>query len=111
LYIRILETVGLATVKKTPPKLAFGDIKPVADEKTLEALIANRYEVMAGYARGMRLACKNEIATLKARGDAAALGRHAAAASRASNAARTCANTARHHRGRPRHHHPLSRKP
>ena len=39
----------------------------MADEKTLEALIANRYEVMAGYAREMRRACKAEIALLKAR--------------------------------------------
>ena len=61
LYIRILETVGLATVKKTPPKLAFGDIKPVADEKTLEAVIANRYEVMANYATQLRLAMKQEL--------------------------------------------------
>jgi stearoyl-CoA desaturase (delta-9 desaturase) len=61
LYIRILETVGLATVKKTPPKLAFGDIKPVADEKTLEAVIANRYEVMANYARQLRLAMNQEL--------------------------------------------------
>ncbi|MEY4438801.1 MAG: hypothetical protein RIQ36_265 [Pseudomonadota bacterium] len=61
LYIRILETIGLATVKKTPPKLAFGDIKPVADEKTLEAVIANRYEVMANYATQLRLAMKQEL--------------------------------------------------
>ena len=47
MYIRILSALGLARVKKTPPKLAYGDIQPVADEKTLEALIANRYEVMA----------------------------------------------------------------
>ena len=64
LYIRILETVGLATVKKTPPKLAFGDIKPVADEKTLEAVIANRYEVMANYAVQLRLAMKQELARM-----------------------------------------------
>ena len=37
-----------------PPKLQLGAIRPVADEKTLEALIANRYEVMASYARGVR---------------------------------------------------------
>ena len=47
-YIRVLETLGLAHVKKTPPKLQFGAIQPVADEKTLEAVIVNRYEVMAG---------------------------------------------------------------
>ena len=42
MYITILKSVGLATVKKTPPKLAYGDVRPVADEKTLEAIIANR---------------------------------------------------------------------
>jgi stearoyl-CoA desaturase (delta-9 desaturase) len=64
LYICILETCGLATVKKTVPKLAFGDIKPVADEKTLEAIIANRYEVMANYARQLRLAMNQELSSM-----------------------------------------------
>ena len=64
-YITMMRKVGWATVKKIPPKLQLGAIKPVADEKTLEALIANRYEVMAGYAREMRRACKAEIALLK----------------------------------------------
>jgi len=67
MYIRMMESVGLATVKKTPPKLAFGDVRPVADEKTLEALIAHRYEVMAGYASEMRAACKREMDLLQAR--------------------------------------------
>jgi stearoyl-CoA desaturase (Delta-9 desaturase) len=67
MYIRMMEMVGLATVKKTSPKLAFGDVRPVADEKTLEALIAHRYEVMAGYAREMRAACKREMDVLQAR--------------------------------------------
>jgi stearoyl-CoA desaturase (delta-9 desaturase) len=66
LYIRVLETLGLATPKKTPPKMAFGDIKPVPDEKTLEAVIANRYEVMANYARQLRVAVRDEIASLSA---------------------------------------------
>ena len=65
LYIRMLETLGLATVKKTPPRLAYGDIRPVADEKTLEALIANRYEVMAGYARNVRTVMRQEADKLK----------------------------------------------
>jgi stearoyl-CoA desaturase (delta-9 desaturase) len=64
-YITLMRKIGWATVKKVPPKLQLGAIKPVADEKTLEALIANRYEVMAGYAREMRRACKAEIAMLK----------------------------------------------
>ena len=50
-YIRALEMLGLAKVKKVPPKLQLGAIQAVADEKTLEALINNRYEVMAGYNR------------------------------------------------------------
>jgi stearoyl-CoA desaturase (Delta-9 desaturase) len=64
-YISLMRKIGWATVKKVPPKLQLGAIKPVADEKTLEALIANRYEVMAGYARDMRRACKAEISVLK----------------------------------------------
>jgi stearoyl-CoA desaturase (delta-9 desaturase) len=67
MYISLMQMVGLAKVKKTPPKLAYGDIKPVADEKTLEALIANRYEIMAGYAKGVQQAFKHEVEALKAR--------------------------------------------
>ncbi len=67
LYISVLKRLGLATVKKLPPKMAFGDVKPVADEKTLEAIIANRYEVMAGYARELRTVCQRELEEVKAR--------------------------------------------
>ena len=66
-YIRAMEMVGLASVKKVPPRLRLGAIQPVADEKTLEALIAHRYEVMAGFARELRRAGKAEIARLEAR--------------------------------------------
>ena len=67
-YIRAMEAIGWATVKKVPPKLQMGAVQAVADEKTLEAVIAHRYEVMAGYAREMRRACKYEIIHLKAKG-------------------------------------------
>ena len=67
MYISLMQMVGLAKVKKTTPKLAFGDIRPVADEKTLEALISNRYEIMAGYAKDMRRAFKEEIEAMKSR--------------------------------------------
>jgi stearoyl-CoA desaturase (Delta-9 desaturase) len=74
MYISMLRSVGLASVKKVPPKMAYGAVKPVADEKTLEAIIANRYEVMAGYAREMRSACKRELDALQQRrGDATVL--------------------------------------
>ena len=61
MYITVLKSLGLASVKKMPPKMAFGEVRPVADEKTLEAIIANRYEVMAGYARELRAACQREV--------------------------------------------------
>ena len=67
IYIRGMEMLGLATVKKVPPKLQLGNIQPVADEKTLEALIAHRYEVMAGFARELRRAGKAEIEALQAK--------------------------------------------
>jgi stearoyl-CoA desaturase (delta-9 desaturase) len=68
IYIRMFEMLGWAKVKKVPPKLQLGAVVPVPDEKTLEAVIANRYEVMARYARGMRSACKAEIEQLKVKG-------------------------------------------
>ncbi|WP_210547105.1 fatty acid desaturase [Rhodoferax sp. PAMC 29310] len=67
MYITLMQSVGLAAVKKTPPKLALGKLRPQADEKTLEALIANRYEIMAGYALDMRRAFREELQALKAR--------------------------------------------
>ncbi|MES2879611.1 MAG: fatty acid desaturase [Pseudomonadota bacterium] len=73
MYIRLMQGLGLAVVKKTPPRLAFGDIRPVADEKTLEALISNRYEIMASYAHDMRRAFKEELAALKLRSADAAV--------------------------------------
>ena len=66
LYIGIMQKLGWAKVKKTPPRLRMGAVKPVADELTLEAIIANRYEVMARYARGVRAAVQQELDTLKA---------------------------------------------
>ena len=67
-YIRGLQMLGLATVRKTLPKLALGQVRPVADSKTLEAIIAHRYELMAGYGRELKAACRAELARLKAEG-------------------------------------------
>jgi stearoyl-CoA desaturase (Delta-9 desaturase) len=71
-YIRALEMLGLAKVRTTPPLLKLGAIKPVADDQTLEAVIANRYEVMAKYARNLRHAAHVEVERLKAEGAASA---------------------------------------
>ena len=67
-YIRGLELLGLARVRKTPPKLALGLPKPVVDDKTLEAIIANRYEVMAVYAGMLKAVVGDEIQRLRLSG-------------------------------------------
>ena len=70
MYIRGMEMVGLAKVKKTVPKLELGGVRDVADGKTLDAIIANRYEVMARYAAELKRAAGSEVARLKAQGTA-----------------------------------------
>jgi stearoyl-CoA desaturase (delta-9 desaturase) len=72
LYISVLARLGLANVRKTPPRLAVGAVKPVADDKTLEALIAHRYELMARYAKEMKRAVAGELSRLQAQGGAEA---------------------------------------
>jgi stearoyl-CoA desaturase (delta-9 desaturase) len=65
-YIRALESLGLATVKKVAPTPRFSDPKPVADEKTLEAIIANRYDVLARYGASLKRTYREELARLDA---------------------------------------------
>jgi len=60
MYIQIMSAVGLATVKKTPPKPVLSDLRP-ADQNTLEAIIANRYEIMARYSKTLRNFFNNEV--------------------------------------------------
>jgi stearoyl-CoA desaturase (Delta-9 desaturase) len=67
-YIRLMEMIGWAKVRKVPPQLRLGAVKPVADDKTLEAIIANRYEVMANYAAQLKGAVSAELDRLKAQG-------------------------------------------
>ena len=72
-YIRAMEMIGWAKVRKVAPQMKTGDVRAVADSETLEAIIANRYEVMAKYARELRRACATEVAALKAKGAEAQL--------------------------------------
>lgn len=60
-YICMLQAVGLAKVKKTPPKLQLGPVRATVDENALEALIANRYEIMAHFAQDVKQACQREL--------------------------------------------------
>ncbi len=65
LYIRILETFGLARVKKIAPTPKFVAARAVADMDTLQAVIANRYDVMSRYGKSLKLAWREELAKQK----------------------------------------------
>jgi stearoyl-CoA desaturase (delta-9 desaturase) len=51
LYIRTLETFGLARVKKIPPELTYDKAKDHIDLETVRAVITARFVVMAQFAR------------------------------------------------------------
>ena len=65
LYISILAFFGLAKVKKVAPEPRFDREKLVADLETLQSVVANRYDVMAKYARSLRQAWAEEIAHIR----------------------------------------------
>ena len=65
MYIRILEMLGLATVKKIAPTPKFNDGKSVVDVETLQAVIANRYDVLASYAKSLKATYAEEVGKLK----------------------------------------------
>jgi stearoyl-CoA desaturase (delta-9 desaturase) len=64
-YIRGLEMLGLAKVKKVAPEPKFHHGKIEADLDTLQSVIANRYDVMAKYAKSVKSAWKEELEHLK----------------------------------------------
>ncbi|MHB1299339.1 MAG: DesA family fatty acid desaturase [Burkholderiales bacterium] len=61
MYIRILELMGLARVKKTAPKLRLAKAKEECDLETLQAVITHRYEVLAKYAKTLRSIYAEEV--------------------------------------------------
>ncbi len=65
LYIRSMEIVGLAKVKKVAPEPKFKEVKTVVDLETLQAVITNRYDVMAKYTKSLRRAWSEEVASLR----------------------------------------------
>jgi len=65
MYIRMMEMVGLAKVKKLAPEPKFTAAKHTVDLDTLQAVIANRYDVMATYTRSLRHAWRAELAHLR----------------------------------------------
>ena len=61
MYIRVLGVLGLARIRKAAaaPHLVKG--KTILDDATLQAVLRNRYEVMANYARAAERAYRQEI--------------------------------------------------
>ena len=66
MYIRILELLGLAKVKKIIPQPKFGEAKAVPDFDTLQAIVTHRYDVMTRYMRSLKQVCAEEARRLKA---------------------------------------------
>ena len=64
LYIRILETLGLASVKKVAPKIRWGEIKHFCDVELLHAVITHRYDVTTRYAKAIHTTARQEFERL-----------------------------------------------
>ena len=67
IYIRAMESLGLAQVKKVAPKVRLDAAKTRCDLDTVQAVITHRYEVIAKYAHSLRQTCADEIHSLRAR--------------------------------------------
>src|SRR3990167_685672 len=50
-WICLLRAVGLAKVKRIPPRLQVLETKTGIDAETLKAVVLNRFQVMANYAK------------------------------------------------------------
>jgi len=63
-YIRVLETLGLARVKKEAPVPRLAAPKAVCDHETLQAVISNRYDVLSHYAKSLKRMYRQELERL-----------------------------------------------
>jgi stearoyl-CoA desaturase (delta-9 desaturase) len=70
-YIRAMQAVGLAKVRKMAPKLKLRETAASEAEshQTLDAIIAHRYRVMQEYAGVVKRTAKAEFESLKARAE------------------------------------------
>ena len=66
-YIRTLQALRLAQIKKIAPKIRLDSAKTSCDLDTVQAVITHRYEVLAKYAHTLRQTCADEIQHLKSR--------------------------------------------
>ncbi|CCD38232.1 Fatty acid desaturase, Delta-9fatty acid desaturase [Candidatus Paraburkholderia kirkii UZHbot1] len=68
MYIRIMSAFRLAKVKKIAPTPKLAASKASVDQDTLQAVLSNRYEVMARYGKALKRAYAHELAKLKEAG-------------------------------------------
>ena len=65
MYIRALETFGLARVKRIAPVPRFTALRPVVDLETLQAVIVHRYDVLAKFSKSLRAIYAEEMDRLR----------------------------------------------
>ncbi|GAA5783974.1 aminotransferase [Chitiniphilus shinanonensis] len=64
-YIRTMEILRMAKVRRVAPKMKTAEVRPEIDEHALAAIIANRYAVAAHYARSLKLTVSEELDKLR----------------------------------------------
>jgi stearoyl-CoA desaturase (delta-9 desaturase) len=64
-YIRVLEIVGLAKVKKVAPQLVTGNSCTECSQRMLEAVITHRWTVLQQFMHDIRETCAAELETLR----------------------------------------------
>jgi stearoyl-CoA desaturase (Delta-9 desaturase) len=67
LYLRVFQALRLAKVKHVAPRPHFAQPKSSADLQTLQAVIANRYDVLARYAKSLKALYARELDRLRRR--------------------------------------------
>ena len=68
-YIRALQALGLAKVLRVAPTPKVAEPKRSIDLETLQAVISNRYDLLAKYARSLKIAHRDELQKLRLSGD------------------------------------------
>ena len=67
LYIRTLEALGLAQVKRLAPRIKMeAAAKASCDQQTLQAIITHRYDVLARFTRSLKATWGEELRRLRA---------------------------------------------
>ncbi len=61
LYIRLLEALGLAKVRRVAPKLRMDPIKRHCDAGTLQAILTHRHAVLARFVDSLKPTVKQEV--------------------------------------------------